>query len=297
MKNIPNRVILDYFLVSFGLFLMIVFLEPFGTRDFLRNNGPLYYVYVIEALAFFAFFMVGECVATYCFRMPYDISQPWSYQIRRLVCIAVPDIFLNVVFDGLYTSILKFGLEKWYYHWLDLDGTFTLKWTVKDFQEVFGVAVFVVLYFVIIIRSRMQKYQIEELASLNRSLADTQGSDIKKSETEAITIQGDGRDSLTVSPDDIIYVESVGNYLNFVYYQDLGISDKKLRGALKDVELILEPFTNILHIHRAFLVNINHIESVSGNSAGYKLKMKGTDAVLPVSKANIKIFRERVEDK
>lgn len=54
---------------------------------------------------------------------------------------------------------------------------------------------------------------------------------------------------------------------------------------------------HIFHIHRAFLVNLNFITQVSGNAAGNKLQLFGSDKVLPVSKANVPDFRERVLDR
>ncbi|MCQ2130958.1 MAG: LytTR family transcriptional regulator [Bacteroidales bacterium] len=72
---------------------------------------------------------------------------------------------------------------------------------------------------------------------------------------------------------------------------------KRLRCSLHDIENMLSPYSYIIHIHRAFLVNMNFITQVSGNAAGYKLQLFGSDKVLPVSKANEPAFRERVLDR
>lgn len=67
---------------------------------------------------------------------------------------------------------------------------------------------------------------------------------------------------------------------------------KRLRCSLHDIENMLSPYSYIIHIHRAFLVNMNFITQVSGNAAGYKLQLFGSDKELPVSKANEPAFRE-----
>ncbi len=113
---------------------------------------------------------------------------------------------------------------------------------------------------------------------------------------EMITLQGDSKESLIVNPLDIMYVESVGNYLSIVYFNDSDLCQKRLRSSLKDIEETLESFPFMVHIHRAFLVNINFITQISGNSAGYKVNMFSTDKVLPVSKANVAAFREKIKE-
>jgi len=48
--------------------------------------------------------------------------------------------------------------------------------------------------------------------------------------------------------------------------------------------------------HRAFLININFITQVSGNAAGYKVQLFSIDKQIPVSKANVTLFREKIKE-
>ncbi len=150
------------------------------------------------------------------------------------------------------------------------------------------------------LKKRFMKKEIEELQALNTLLESEQkmlrSRLTKDNVIDKIIIHGDSRESLIVNPLDIMYVESVGNYLNLVYFNDSDLCQKRLRSSLKDVEETLEAFPFMIHTHRAFLVNINFITQVSGNSAGYKINMFSTDRVLPVSKANVALFREKIKE-
>jgi len=150
------------------------------------------------------------------------------------------------------------------------------------------------------LKKRFLKAEIEELQTLNALLESEQQvlrSRLEKDdETDKIILQGEGKDTLTVIPLDIMYVESVGNYLCIVYFNDSELCQKRLRSSLKDIEETLEVYSFMVHIHRAFLVNINFITQISGNSAGYKVSMFSTDKVLPVSKANVAIFRDKIKE-
>ena len=50
MKQIQNVIIKDYLFFSIGLFLMIVTLEPFNTREFIDSAPNAYLWFGIEAI-------------------------------------------------------------------------------------------------------------------------------------------------------------------------------------------------------------------------------------------------------
>jgi len=150
------------------------------------------------------------------------------------------------------------------------------------------------------LKKRFLKIEIEELQMLNTLLEQEKtvlrSRLTKDNVTDKIIIHGDSRESLVVNPLDIVYVESVGNYLNIVYFNDSELCQKRLRSSLKDIEETLEAFPFMVHTHRAFLVNINFITQVSGNAAGYKINLFSIDRPLPVSKANVAQFRDKIKE-
>ena len=299
MKKLPRIVIFDYLIYSIGLFLFVILLEPFGTRNFLANNSYPYFYYTIEAISFFVFFVICDLLVTNVFNLPTDYSQPKEYQIKRLIYLAIPCILLNALFDGEYFCILTWGLDRWYYMWCNYDGSITLKYFVHDLKESIFVGCFVMTFHSFVTYSRMQKHYIEELKTLNSLLENEQErlhSQIPDSNTtDTITLNKDTRESFTVNPLDIMYVESVGNYLNIIYFNDSELCQKRIRCSLRETEEILEKYPFMVHIHRAFLVNINFISQISGNAAGYKVQLFSTDKVLPVSKANVPLFRNKLQ--
>jgi len=301
MKHIPRIILRDYLLVSLGLFLFVVLLEPFGTRDFLANHEAPYLYYVIEAVFFFLIFLICELFATYVCKLPADYTQPKEYQFKRLACLAVPCILINAVVDGMFFCVLRWGWSGWFYHWIAVDGMFTLRWFLHDLIESISVGAFVIAYYLIVTYNRMQKCQIEELQRLNRMLEEKHNelltpstSDQEVEEEAEIVLQGETRESILIKPTDILYIESLANYLNIVFFNGSDLCQKRIRSSLHDIEETLSAYPYIIHIHRAFLVNINYITQISGNTAGYKLQLFGTDKVLPVSKANVAAFKEKI---
>lgn len=82
----------------------------------------------------------------------------------------------------------------------------------------------------------------------------------------------------------LIFITSADNYIE-IHYLEAGQEKKKLlRGTLRAARDDLRSLTAFYRCHRAFIVNLDRVISVSGNSQGYRLRLKGTSVDIPVSR-------------
>ena len=256
-------------------------------------------VFKIVHVSFFLLTLVlSEIIVTYIFQNSFTYSAGFWGRLKHFALCAVIGVPIFNIFLNQSNTIMMWDFSRYYYAWIDIDGTFTLKWYMKTINLCAMLSVILIIAMMAITRVRNIEHTLLELASINRML-ETEQTKLrsrlpKDNVTDKIVIHGDSRESLTVNPLDVIYVESVGNYLSIVYLNDSELCQKRLRSSLKEVEETLEAYPFLVHTHRAFLVNINFITQVSGNSAGYKISMFSTDRVLPVSKANVPLFREKI---
>lgn len=256
-------------------------------------------VFKIVHVSFFLLTLVlSEIIVTYIFQNSFTYSAGFWGRLKHFALCAVIGVPIFNIFLNQSNTIMMWDFSRYYYAWIDIDGTFTLKWYMKTINLCAMLSVILIIAMMAITRVRNIEHTLLELASINRML-ETEQTKLrsrlpKDNVTDKIVIHGDSRESLTVNPLDVIYVESEGNYLSIVYLNDSELCQKRLRSSLKEVEETLEAYPFLVHTHRAFLVNINFITQVSGNSAGYKISMFSTDRVLPVSKANIPLFREKI---
>lgn len=103
-----------------------------------------------------------------------------------------------------------------------------------------------------------------------------------------------GKERLSLQPDQLLYVESVGNYVD-VYWLNLDQVQKTiLRSTLKDVADALATYPQFFRCHRAFLVNLQAINQTEGNARGYQLTLKGNAGKIPVSRSYLDAFDERI---
>lgn len=91
------------------------------------------------------------------------------------------------------------------------------------------------------------------------------------------------KDTLTLMPTHLLYIESSDNYCTVVYRQENQLQKPLLRSSLGRLEKqIARP--HIVRCHRSYVVNIDHVERVTGNAQGYKLHLLGGQIVVPVSR-------------
>ena len=93
-------------------------------------------------------------------------------------------------------------------------------------------------------------------------------------------------------PSQLLYVEADGNYVIFHTLQDKKREKQILRNSISDIASQLSEQKKIVRTHRAFLVNLAQVTTVSGNSAGYQLKLAETEEMIPVARTQAKNFRE-----
>ncbi|MGM0375419.1 MAG: LytR/AlgR family response regulator transcription factor [Bacteroidota bacterium] len=125
-------------------------------------------------------------------------------------------------------------------------------------------------------RRQIEKYE-EDL--LNRSIE--------------ITSEG-GREAIKVVVADIIYVVSADNYVEIVYKENEHFEKKLLRNTLKNIQQLLEPYSNFIRCHRTCLVNIHYIDQLRKSYNNYWITIKGIDQKLPVSRQYLLKVREVV---
>ena len=68
-----------------------------------------------------------------------------------------------------------------------------------------------------------------------------------------------------------------------------------LRATMKQMEDTLQGYPMIVRCHRAFLVNLAHVEQISSNARAMQLVMHHTHDAIPVSRSNVSKLKELLE--
>lgn len=295
MNKIPSQLIKDYCLIAISYMLLILALHPvyFGEYRITETIALLTFVQTVILCI-----VISGCEAfvTYILHDPFSYSDTLTVRAKHFLRVELIGIPLMTIVLLFSSPLLEHGIEHLDYAFLERDGSFTLKWVFGCLSACLIASLVMLAALVALSEIRHKSLMMRELEAINNALTlehETASKETEKSD-EKITLQGEGREALVVNPHDIIYVESIANYLNIVYFNQTDLCQKRIRCSLHDSEIMLEAYPYIVHIHRAFLVNLRFVTNITGNAAGYKLDLFGVDKTLPVSKANIATFKEKM---
>lgn len=108
---------------------------------------------------------------------------------------------------------------------------------------------------------------------------------------ETITLSGSTRETVDITPDDLLYIEASANYLLINYLLDGKVKEKQIRSTIARQEEALAAYPHIIRCHRAFIVNTSYITSFNGNAQGLQLNLAHSNATIPVSRSYIPVIR------
>ena len=295
-KYILKRAFKGGFFVLFFLALV----QPFGINKL--NEGRVGYILMDSLLTFFS--ILFSLLVTKVVLGDYEkrSSSLRFFLVREVVLYIVNTpvlAFLLLAFDG------------WFYtrHWelyFYVDGHFTLDKMLWMCGNVAIVTVFLFLWFFYEFMNDKLHRELDDVKAINDFLEKRQeelfqeeedGDEVGE-ESVTVVIEGQGQGArLEVDPSNILYVESMANYADIYYISENETRHITLRITLKQIKEILSDFGYIVQCHRAFLVNINFVVSMTARSPGYQLQLFGVEKQLPVSRANNDVIKSVLSEK
>ncbi len=244
------------------VFIFLAVFKPFDIQDITPNQW-FYYAFLV-GYGFITSFSVLIMIEGIGRLLPNVFSEK-NWKIKHEVAFVVSLISLITVFNYFYTvfiSDLPFSSETF---------IFMLFATVS--VSFFPAVSFVMFRYV---RNVRQYSRPSTVLSVERK------EEIKREFIELFA--ENQRDSVTLSPENLLFIESDDNYSTVFFTQQNRIQKKLLRNTLTRLEAQVESFPTLRRCHRSYLVNLKKVSRVSGNAQGYRLHLHDTDEIVPVSR-------------
>lgn len=279
---------------------MLKFLKkPYPFNDDLSHNAKIIFFISLGVLAFLLIFQ------------PIEISSFSKKQIFYLVTGLAVSTFLVLSFNliilpSLFPKIFNnkgWNIKKeiiwnlWillaistsdFMFYSKLFDVFDINF--NDIINIILLGVLPVAVLIIINQERLLKAHLKSAQQLNTKLINS-----KQQKEQFIHFESDyKKDDLIIKSDSLVVLKSADNYIE-VYYDSDGIVKKQMiRSTLQKAEEVTTEYEFIFRCHRTFIVNINHIVEIQGNSQGYKLFFKNIDFPVIVSQKYINEFTKLI---
>lgn len=270
------------------VFLIVSLLQPFGISQMHSEYK------IIILIGYGVVSSIALSVTIYL--MPalfprYFEEKNWTLGKHLLNTLVV--CFLITIGNGLYSA--------WVY---DLE----LSWNLFYISLIWValLAPFPIVFFAMWNRNLQLSHNLKEATEMNfylsKKISFGNGeiaSEKNESSREMLIFSGGTKEMLEVLADDFLYAEAEGNYVKATYRteKDGKIIQKLLRATMKQAEETVADCPFIIRCHRAFLVNVQQVVKVDGNSQGYRLQLEGCEEEVPVSRAYAKEVKMLIENK
>lgn len=262
-----------YLSIILGIFLFLLFFQPFPVGLFDFNNSLL--------------FIAGICAILFIFLVVAGMLFP------RFIRYDKQEDYLPI----LPSYIGGFG----YLVLSTLAITFYLRY-VGHIEISFFIVFKTVLISgtsLIILRInktfKTQKSQIETLTKENTKYAqqlDECGNDLIN---DTVKLASDyGQEDLYLEISKILLLKSADNYVEVVYLEGEEIKKKLIRNTLKNIAEQLKSYTGFMRCHRSFVVNIKYVKELHRRFNNHWLTVDLFDIEIPVSRQYIAKIKEEL---
>lgn len=107
-------------------------------------------------------------------------------------------------------------------------------------------------------------------------------------------VSSTGTDKLSLPVENVVFMKSANNYVEVCFKTKDNYQRQLIRNTLKTVEQQIRPYTNFIRCHRTCIVNIYYVDRLKQAYNNHWLMLKDYDEPLPVSRQYLLPVKERI---
>ncbi|OFY61251.1 MAG: hypothetical protein A2V50_03090 [Bacteroidetes bacterium RBG_19FT_COMBO_42_10] len=271
LVQLLNREIKILLGISFGVFLFILFFQPFPLGKFDFNNGLV--------------FIAGFAGIVFLFMLLTRIIIPWIIPKNDQ---DGNETVLNSYLEGFIILALSSVAFTFYLRYV---GSVHISFYIV-FKEVLICLVPPMVLKIYDVNKELIR-QNESLVSERKTIQ----KQIEKYEEDNLNksiefISETGTENLTLLVAEVVFVQSADNYVEITYMEGDNLKKILVRNTLKNIELQIKPYSNFIRCHRTCIVNMHYIEKLNKDSGSHSLTIRGYQEKIPVSRQYLLKLKE-----
>jgi LytTr DNA-binding domain len=254
--------------IALYMFLFLSIFEPFG----MYNLSGLYKLKIISLYVFSGLFIS----MVHLFWLQNKIIK--TYNLRNTI--------LWISWITLLTSLSSSLINDIAFN----HGHFTFLSFIVFIGIVFGITIVPILVLILWHYVYTLQKQIKISGQLNKMIQE-KGETSSNSET-ILFESSNKRENISLPINNFLYITSADNYIDVYYKEENAIKHNLLRNTLGNIEEKFSENKNIQRCHLSFIVNIGLIDSILGNASGYKIQLRQSKILIPISRK----YKEKIFD-
>ena len=257
--------------ISFGVFLFILFFQPFKFDDFDFNNSLL--------------FVAGLGSIIFIISVIIRIIIPWLFRKdnQDTKILVLPSYFNAFIILVLSSLAFEFYLR--YVGMVHI----TFFTTIKVILVCLAVVIILSFYDLLEELKQQNELLIIEKRSIQKQIGKCEDELLNKS-IEFISENNSENFNLLIL--EVAVIKSADNYVEIIYKEGNSFRKKLIRNTLRNIELQIKPYSNFIRCHRICIINLHYIEKLIRNNNNHWLIIKGYDEQIPVSRQYLLSLKE-----
>ncbi len=175
-------------------------------------------------------------------------------------------------------------------------GVGNMIYTTQVFSHYFGIQQFIYFQVVTLLVAILPvtiNVLLKQLYLTRKNLKETKNISMRMHHKKRLDLNPDlqvtihtenGKNCLTITALDILFICAADNYIELHYLEGGKEKQQLLRSTLKAAKDDLRNLNAFYRCHRGWIVNLDHVTSLTGNSQGYRLIINGSDIMVPVAR-------------
>ncbi|HEX2933803.1 MAG TPA: LytTR family DNA-binding domain-containing protein [Bacteroidales bacterium] len=275
-----------------------IFNKPYPFSEDLKHNSKIIFFISLGVFAFLFLFQ------------PFEISNLSSkdryyfmagVSVVTFLALSINLLLLPSLFTKMFSSS-KWNIKKeiFWNLWIlftILGGYFLLNTSLHVLHFDFSMVIQLVLTAVVPI-SILIIVNYNKILRAHSKLADELSKKLKENkliQEKIVHFQSDyQKDSLAIKVNLLMIVRSANNYIEVFWKEGETIKSQMVRSSMISAEELLKEHKFIFKCHRSYIVNINYIDKIEGNSQGYKLFFDDISFPVPVSRNSVEKLKELI---
>jgi DNA-binding LytR/AlgR family response regulator len=257
--------------ISFGVFLFILFFQPFTFDGFDLDNSLL--------------FVGGLGTIVFVIMVLIRIVIPWIFrkENQQTKVIVLPAYFNAFIILVLTSLAFEFYLR--YVGMVHI--TFFI--TIRVILICLAVVLILGFYDLIDELKQQNELLVIEKRSIQKQIGRYEDELLNKS-IEFISENNSENLELLIS--EVAVIKSADNYVEIIYKEGYNYKKRLIRNTLRNIELQIKPYSNFIRCHRICIVNLHYVEKLIRSNNNHWLIIKGYDEQIPVSRQYLLSLKE-----
>ncbi|MEA3316526.1 MAG: LytTR family DNA-binding domain-containing protein [Bacteroidota bacterium] len=271
-KSVSSKLKLSL-IISLFVAIFLIVLQPFGLHNFKSGNKML--IISGYGLVSFVLLIINLILIPLLFKNIFNEDR-WKVKSQILYLFL---ILFTIGLGNFFYTVIVFG--------------FSSNLEVFLIFQLFTLIVggFPIIITTLLTQNKLLTRNLKEAANLNSKIHNNSFSN----NSELVTFNSDNKnENLNILLSDFLYIKSQGNYAQVYYLDNELVKSELLRITLTKMLNNLRSYTSIFRCHRAYIVNLDKIYNIEGNSQGYKLKLENSQEIIPVSRGFLDSFNKLI---